>query len=274
MKIFHSIIKAFKAIFAIIMNPWLLNKVLQEPDLWKKHVIKKYDRERGLPMITFEQLFGKEFSSELDVFTFLDGGSMVTDLVLIKELAAQIKDCKYFEIGTWRGESAINVSANADVCYTLNLSDEEMRKMKVDEKTIELQGFFSKHADNIVHLKAHSNHFDYKSLNTKFDLIFIDGSHHYEDVKNDTKNIFEHLTHDKTIVVWHDYAITPEEIRYEVLAGILDGTDEKFHTNIYHVANTKSAIFVQRDFESKYLDAPVTPELYFSVAIKGEKNDH
>src|SRR5690606_41176729 len=58
---------------------------------------------------------------------------------------------------------------------------------------------------------------------------------------SDTENVFKHLIHENSIIVWHDYAYNPEKVRFEVMQGILDGIPKKFHSNIYHVANTMCA---------------------------------
>jgi len=65
-------------------------------------------------------------------------------------------------------------------------------------------------------------------FNDTFDVLFIDGDHRYDYVKNDTAKVFRHLVHNKSIVLWHDYAYSPGQVRYEVLAGILDGVPETY----------------------------------------------
>jgi len=262
--------KALKAIGKIIRNPWLLNRVLDEPDSWKGHVKESYGID-ALPVVGFEDLFGDGYSGELDYFSFLDGGSMVTDLTLLRSLAERIKDCTFFEIGTWRGESVANVAAVAKECFTLNLSDEEMRKQGADERTIALQAYFSKDLKNVVHLKGDSRTFGFSDLGRKFDLIFIDGGHHYDFVKNDTEKVFRHLVHEKTIVVWHDYGLTPEEVRYEVFAGILDGLDPSLHRQLRQVGTTKTAIYLPDGPAGRTFISPVTPEAYFRVRIESAK---
>jgi len=263
--------KALKAILMIARKPVLLNRVLQDPDTWKEYVIRKFGISGGLPVIDVANLFGNSYRENLSVFTFLDGGSMVTDIALLKSLAAQIPGCKYFEIGTWRGESAVNLADAADEVYTLNISDEEMRRMGVNESYISQQGFFSKGKKKIRHLRYNSRNFDFSSPGKKFDLIFIDGSHHYEDVRDDTEKIFNHLVHNDTIVVWHDYAVTPEDIRYEVFAGMLDGLPQDLHKYLYHVGHTKSAIFTRKEFPSETLRKPEVPGFYYSVEIKYQR---
>ena len=69
-------------------------------------------------MITVDQLVNTETVS-LGPMTFLDGGSLPTDIMLLVSLAESIKDCRYFEIGTWRGESVAAISPRSKSCHTL-----------------------------------------------------------------------------------------------------------------------------------------------------------
>ncbi len=212
-------------------------------------------------------MFGENAGGELNLFTFLDGGSLPTDILLLKKLAGKFEKCSYFEIGTWRGESVANVAAAAAECFTLNLSAEELRSMHVDEKYIALQGFFSKSLKNVVHLEGNSRTFDFGSLQRRFDVIFIDGDHHYDMVKHDTQQVFRHLVHPASVVVWHDYGNTPENVRFEVLAGILDGTPGELHRYLYHVGGTKSAVMIREEIPSAVLSEPVRPTFHYQVKL-------
>ncbi len=263
----NKITKALKATGHIIRNPWLLNRILQDPDIWKDRILRKYGLTNGLPLVYPDQLFGKDPGGELSIFTFLDGGSLVTDIVLLKNLAAGFDRCSFFEIGTWRGESVANVSEVAAECFTLNLSDEQLRANNLGEEYISLQGYFSKGLKNVVHLRGNSRTFDFSSLGRKFDLIFIDGDHHYDFVREDTQKVFRYLVHPETVVVWHDYGETPEHVRYEVLAGILDGTPVEWHPFLYHVSNTKSAVLIRKKIPSSTLSEPVKPDFHYKVKI-------
>ena len=261
-----KISKAFRALSHLIHNPWLLNKVLEEEKYWKSEVVKKYGFQDGLPVIRAEELFG-DFSETIDPFAFLDGGSLPTDLALLKKLARRFPHCSYFEIGTWRGESVANVAAVAEICYTLNLSANEMRAKGLNQKYIDLHGHYSKHIPNIRQLEGNNLSFDFQSLDRKFDLIFIDGDHHFEMVRNDTQKVFSHLIHENSVVVWHDYARNPETVRYEVLAGILQGCSTSIHRHIFHIAHTLCAVYLPRQTGGKRLDLPIEPSGSFSVDI-------
>lgn len=263
----NKIARSFKLLSAIIRSPRLLRKVLEDDELWRAQLRKTHGIEEALPVITLEDLFG-EFSQVINTMAFLDGSSMPTDLALLKSLAAGIPHCKYFEIGTWRGESVVNVADSAENCYTLNLSEEEMRKQKLPEEYIAQHGFFSRGKPNITHLHGDSRNFDFAGLDQKFDLVFIDGDHHYKMVRNDTEKVFAHLTHPSTIVVWHDYAFNPEKIRHEVMAGILDGVPSRFRRNIYHVANTLCAVYLPKPVQAGLFRSPARPGHRFRVTIE------
>jgi predicted O-methyltransferase YrrM len=250
----------------ILRHPILLNRVLSEPDVWREYVVNNYGREKGLPVIQMDQVFEGEVY-DVGPITFLDGGSLPTDLALLKGLAGFFKDCRYFEIGTWRGESVANMARVAAECYTLNLSADEMRKMGVRNKYMYLLGYFSRALDNVVHLQGNSLDFDFASLEKKFDVIFIDGDHHYEHVRNDTEKTLAHLAHPDSVIVWHDYAYHPEKVRFEVLAGILDGTDPSRHEDLYHVSQTKCAVLLKKELKGKFLDAPEEPEEFYEVKM-------
>ncbi len=262
--------KLFKILGAVARKPYLLNNVVNDNDYWFDYVKTKHDLAKGLAVVELDELF-KDFQEELKLFGFLDGSSLPTDISLLTKFAKKIEDCKYFEIGTWRGESVANVACFAKECYTLNLSDEEMKTLKFPRKYIDLHGFFSKNHKNIHHLKGNSKTFDFKGLNKQFDLIFIDGDHHYDFVKNDTEKVIENLIHDKSIIVWHDYAYNPENIRYEVLAAILDACPQEMHGKLYHVGNTMSAVLLHEDYKTHTLENPTTPTHFFEVNLKLKK---
>lgn len=261
--------KTVKAIIEIIKNPWLLNIVLSNDTVWDNYLIKNHDLRHGLPVLDINDIC-PDFSETLDCFAFLDGGSLPTDIALLKALSKKFEACKYFEIGTWRGESVINVAESAAECYTLNLSEEELLSLGFEQQYASLHAFFSKGKENIKHLTGNSMNYDFAGLNQKFDLIFIDGNHNFEFVKNDTEKIFEHLIHDKSIIVWHDYAYNPEKLRPEVLSAILDGTPAHFRKHLYHVSNTMCAVFCRGDFSTSTLSAPSTPNKIFKLMIENK----
>ena len=259
--------KFFKALWLILQKPWLLNKIINDNNQWKKYVARKYKLEKGFPVGDIIDITG-HFDETIKPYAFLEGGSLITDIALLRVLAKNIKSCKYFEIGTWRGESVANVAEVAGSCCTLNLPYTEIKDAGYSDEYACQYGVLSKKIDNIIHLKGNSLNFDFAGLNEKFDLIFIDGDHHYEMVRNDSQKVFRHLVHDDSVVVWHDYAFNPETIRYEVMAGILDGTSPQVHNNLYHVSNTLCAIYTRKPLKSRPFESPARLNKIFDVNIK------
>ncbi|MGP8214272.1 MAG: class I SAM-dependent methyltransferase [Bacteroidia bacterium] len=257
--------KTFKAIFEIAKNPWLLNHVLADDKLWLKYVEKHYHIS-SLPVVDINVLL-PGFKEELNTFAFLEGGSLPTDLCIIRGLCKTIPNCRYFEIGTCRGESVINVADVCSECYTMDFDPKEIS----DKKDGELIGFFSKGNERITQLYGNSLTFDYAGLNKKFDVIFIDGDHHYESVKSDTENIFKHLVHENTIVIWHDYGYDPVTPRHEVMAAIIDGTPEQYRKKLYHVSNTMCAIYTNRQLQTLELAKARIPNKKFRVEVESRE---
>lgn len=258
--------KVLKAIKAIIKKPALLNLVFYDDQAWEERIKKDHKINPVLPVVDISN-FLTNGTETLETFAFLGGGSLPTDLALLKSISKKFDNCQYFEIGTWRGESVANVADTGADCYTLNLSEAELKAMNIPDAYAKLHGFFSHNKEQVHYLYGNSLDFDFAALDKKFDLIFIDGDHHYDFVKNDTQKVFEHLIHDKSIVVWHDYAYSPEKIRPEVLAGILDGIPKAFQKNLYHVSNTMCAIFTRQNLETRSFTSPVTPDKKFRVDI-------
>ncbi len=291
---FSKINKFFQAFKAIVKNPWLLNHVLEDDVVWENRIKKILNDAKlpimpqlGLRSLSWHELVSED-SRELNIYAILDGGSLPTDLMLLKSLASKIPHCDYFEIGTWRGESAVNVAETAESVTTLNLSAQQMQEMGWDKKYIDLHGFFSKPSSKkdafvafkhspIFHLDGNTANFDFAGLNKKYDLIFIDGDHHFEMVKNDTIRVMSHLVHDKTIVVWHDYAHSPEKARLEVMAGIFEGLSINQLNQVYHVQHTLCAIYLPDYWLKEWgvqvheiIQQPHQPEHVFSVSVKAD----
>lgn len=262
--------KATKGIVQLIRNPYLLNHVLDEDLYWRKKVLKHHDLKYGLPVIDIVDLF-PGFTQTVSPYAFLDGSCTPLDLALLRGLAEKYAVENYLEIGTWRGESVANVAPFVKQAVSINLSDEEMRAMGRGEDYISLHRYFSEGLPNVSHVQANSLSFDFGTLGKGFDMVFIDGDHHYEMVYSDTGKVLEVLQEEKGIIVWHDYARNPEQVRWSVLAGILDGLPIAMRQKVYHISNTLCAVYLPQlpdTIQPKTLKANEQPSKYFSVEIK------
>jgi len=270
----NKLVKAIKALGMVLRKPALLNRILSDPDTWESHVSSNYSMGGGFPQVAFDHLH-QDSETKIAPVTFLDGGSLPTDLALLRCLAGWFDSCSYFEIGTWRGESVANVADVATECMTLNLSPVEMKERGISDRYINVHGYFSKEMSNVHQLYGNSRSFDFKGLEKKFDLIFVDGDHHYDYIKMDTEQVISHLIHEKSIIVWHDYAYNPEQLRYEVMAAILDGTPDSMHAHLYHIGHTKCAVYISplwnKQFTTGDFINPVIPDQYFELVLTNKR---
>ncbi len=257
-------------ISSLFRNPSNLLRVINVEEKHRRRVKKNFNLTNGLPVISITDLLG-EVDEVVQPYSFLDGTSLPMDLVLLKGLAKKFQGCNYLEIGTWRGESVANVASVAGACVTVNLPDDQMRKMGLSEAYISLHRHYSMGLANVRHVQADSKTFDFSSLGQKFDLIFIDGDHRYESVCSDTSQMMALLKNDDSILVWHDYAFDPERPRMEVLDAILAGVPENLHKYLYHVSNTLCCILTRKSMVSKDLKQYEKPAKSFRVSVTQSK---
>ncbi|MBW6479316.1 MAG: class I SAM-dependent methyltransferase [Bacteroidales bacterium] len=266
----QKIKKLFQALALILPRPWLLNEIIHHSSVYRKRAIKEYMLENGLPSVDIVKLFNG-FKETVYPYAFLEGGSLPTDIALLKALAKKYKVENYLEIGTWRGESVANVASVVKNCYTVNLPDDTIMDLTDDAKYVQSHRFFSEKLPNVKHIAANSHEFDFTSLNTVFDMVFIDGDHHYDSVKKDTETAFSIIDPEKSIIVWHDCMSSPEFVRWEVLMGIMDGCPAEKRKYIYHVSNTLCAVYFGKKMESEVLIPYLLPDKKFTIEITGEK---
>ena len=263
--------KFTKAIGRIIRHPYLLNLVLQDEGSNKEEVIRKYGLKDGLPVLEINELL-PDFHEIAKPYAYLSGATMPIDIALMRGLAKRYEVKYYFEIGTWRGESVANLAEVAQHCVTFNLPKDDIVKLTGNQQYADLHSFFSKDLDNVEQLYGDSQTFDFGPHFGKYDMVFIDGDHHYESVKKDTETAFKMLKNERSVIVWHDYGLDPETIRWDVMEAILDGTPAEKRDHIYHVSNTLCAVYLPEDFPTHKLTPYETPQKYFEIEIKTHPN--
>ncbi|MBQ2489988.1 MAG: class I SAM-dependent methyltransferase [Bacteroidales bacterium] len=263
----NKIRKLTKALGRIIRHPYLLNLILLDENSNREEVIRKYGLSDGLPVIEIDGMF-PDFEETAKPYAYLSGATMPIDIALLRALARRYEVKDYFEIGTWRGESVANMAEIVRRCVTLNLPKEEIVRLTGNRSYADLHSFFSKGMNNVEQLYGDSQTYDFKSHFGQYDMVFVDGDHHYESVRKDTETAFRLLRDGRSIIVWHDYGLDPETIRWDVMGAILDGTPAEKRKHIYHISNTLCAAYLPEDFDTHPLVPYETPHKYFEINIK------
>lgn len=265
--------KKSEKIKLLISRPWeILNSGLnvQKEEFYHSRNLKRYAIDR-LPTVDLCELLPR-FSETVSNYTYLDGTSLPVDIMLLKSLARKYDRCAYLEIGSWRGESISNIYEVTKDCTAVTLSEEEMLQIGKNIDYAKVHGIFTRNLKDLKIIEQNSKTFDFGSLNRKFDLIFIDGDHSYEGVLNDTRKTLSLRRDSKSVIVWHDYGMSTEMVRYSVLAGILDGIAPELHSNLYHVSNTLCAVYIENaNFNTYLTNFPSTPNKVFTIEMKAHK---
>ena len=260
--------KFFKGIILLMKKPYLINNVLNTDDSFKSDFKVQFPNSNPLKQISLSSIGDLSSIQTVTPYSFLGGSSLITDFLLLKLVCQRTKASDYLEIGTWRGESVSNVSDIVENCFTLNLSDEQLKQLNLSQDYVNAHRFFSKEKENITHLFGDSRSFDFEELNKKFDVIFIDGDHHTDAVEFDTKRMLPFLKSDDSIMVWHDAKSDTETPRYEVLLGIYKGIPKEKHQHIYLVENTLCAVYLPNMELSSELKPHLKPNHFFEVDIR------
>jgi len=265
MTIKQKISAVFRILKKLVGQPESIFLVLKDENEYRNYLKRKFNVNE-FPTIDIRK-FLPENKSIINNYTFLEGGSMVTDLALLKSVAALFPECEYLEIGTWRGESIVNVADVPGVkCTSVNLSSDEIISMGFPEKYAQEHGCLIRNRENIHSVFANSRCFDFGSLGKKFDLVFIDGDHSYDGVLNDTRKVLPLLNDERSVIIWHDYSFDPVSPRYSVISAILDGMPAEYHKHLFHVSNTMCAIFYRQELPSSSTDR--NPDKVFRINIE------
>lgn len=142
----------------------------------------------------------------------------VDELAYLALLTAAIQPKTVFEIGTFRGRTALNFAINApedSVVYTLDLPPNERSgdtsnlhsaDREIVQRSITGIDYTGKpESRKIKQLYGNSLTFDFRPFYGSSDLVFVDGAHHYEAVRSDTLNALK-IVKRGGIVLWHDFA--------------------------------------------------------------------
>lgn len=181
---------------------------------------------RVFPSVNYADITGA--SSRFIMQTFPGVGASISMLegatlaAFIQKVAAK----RIFEFGTYKGVSTTQLALNLPddgMVYTLDLPEDHpaytLAIPKAEEREIAAEtgkGILIPRElrHKVTFLCSDSATFDTTPYLGSMDLVFVDGAHSYEYVKNDTEKGWAMLRHGG-IIAWHDCTPShPEVVRY------------------------------------------------------------
>jgi predicted O-methyltransferase YrrM len=174
----------------------------------------------ALSRVPYNDLAPDTLAVELREPVARDGNVTLLELLVIARLVRRFRPTALFEFGTYDGRTTLNLAANAPdgaAVYTLDLPRAGLADAALPLDRQERQ-FVDKEASGarfhgtpleraITQLYGDSASFDYSPYAGTIDFVFVDASHAYEYVLNDSAHAIRLLRAGRGVVVWHDYGV-------------------------------------------------------------------
>ncbi len=170
-----------------------------------------------LPTVTPSQFIGSGTGVFLRAADAVEGNITVAELVVISQLVKAIRPARIFEIGTFDGRTTLAMADNAEQAEVLTLDlppssiDATALRIEPHERHLIQKEYSGSRFTSVKGLDGRirqlwgdSGAFDFSPYVGSCDFVFVDGSHAYDYVRNDTERALE-LVGVRGMVVWHDY---------------------------------------------------------------------
>lgn len=170
-----------------------------------------------LPRVSVDALSPDSTRVEIAAVDSVDGNVTDRELITIARLVAALGAKDIFEFGTFDGRTTLNLANNAGSdsrVVTLDLPAQHSaitsaplhpHELRYAEKAASGARYRGTDAErNIKQLYGDSGTFDFSPYAGAMDMVFVDGSHAYRYVVNDSLRALEMLKPGGTIL-WHDY---------------------------------------------------------------------
>ncbi len=204
-----------------------LKLALQNPAKFSKSTKRGFDNfyrdllyeHSGIPTVSLGDIVAPEVEVKFRDFLTRHGKLSAHKIFVISTIVAHEKPRIIFEIGTFDGTSTLQLALNSPenaIVYTLDFPpDANSTEFSIDagdRKYIEASSSISRKytkyeiGKKVVQKLGDSANFPFEEVtcNGCPDFIFLDGSHSYDYIKNDTEKSLEILAPNGCLV-WDDY---------------------------------------------------------------------
>lgn len=171
-----------------------------------------------IPKVELSEVAPENSSIQIREPIVVYGSVTLLETVVIAKLMRLYNPSKVFEIGTFDGRITLNMASNCSPevkVYTLDLPKDELHSTKfptlpldkvfIDKETTGSSYLGKDCEKKIIQLYGDSATFDFSPFFNTIDFVFIDGSHAYEYVLNDSKQALKLLKNGRGVILWHDY---------------------------------------------------------------------
>ena len=175
---------------------------------------------RVFPMIDFSDILRDSYGFEFRIFPGVGASISLIEGAALAALMRLSNATRVFEFGTYKGVSTTQLALNlpeGGTVFTLDLPEDHPVYISYSQLASE-SGMMMLVPPELNHkvkfLKEDSAVFDTTPYRGTMDLVFVDGYHSYEYVKNDTEKGLEMLR-PGGVIAWHDCVPNrPEIVRY------------------------------------------------------------
>ncbi|MCF0048460.1 class I SAM-dependent methyltransferase [Dyadobacter sp. LJ53] len=203
-----------------------------------------------IPKTDVFELFGSDDAVYEGVYECGFGHTTEFELKVISNLVKKANPKRVFEIGTFQGRTTLNMALNSSEqteIITLDLPASELNTTHMEiedgevryvDKDISGERFIGHPASyKIKQVFGDSATFDFETYKQTIDLAFIDGSHAYKYVINDSEKVLK-MMRPGGLIIWHDYT-NWDGVRAAM--NELYRKDERFK-NLKHIGGTSILI--------------------------------
>jgi predicted O-methyltransferase YrrM len=187
-----------------------------------------------LPEIGISEVAPADHPIDLRAIESVDGNVTDRELVNICRIVKNLEPARVFEFGTFDGRTTLNMAVNAGTdatIYTLDLPrssiEDVLKPIHRDEVAYAAKAESGERyrgtdaEDRIVQLYGDSGSFDFTPYYGNIDLAFIDASHTFDYVVNDSLHALRMVQSSGGTIIWHDYG------RWDGVTGALNQLQRK-----------------------------------------------
>ena len=217
-----------------------------------RHFGYNYDAREPveLPRVDATSLAPSDSLLDIREIDAVDGNVSERELVTICRIVRAAAPVELFEFGTFDGRTTLNLAANSPTNAQVHTID--LPRERVEDSASPIHSHEVRYADKpssgsrfagtdsagrIDQLYGDTGTFDFTPWYGKIDFVFVDASHTYEYVINDSLHAMRMLRGGHGTILWHDYG------RWDGVTRALNQlrTREQFFANLNLIEGTTLA---------------------------------